>query len=172
MSERQFAGKVWLGAVAGVLLTVAAMEVWDAVDYVRDLPMHNLGASTPQPMLHVANPPATLQTGNPLFRGAHYSIAPGEASGSGVWACDGPSTFEWNFGSDEVVYLIEGEVQVTYLGKQFTIQPGETSLFLQGTSAVWHVPKGLLKSYTLHHPPLLVRWWRKWSGVAQAQVRA
>jgi len=172
MSNNQGTGLVWLATATGMLLTVAAMEVWDAVDYVQDLPTHNLGISTPQPMLHVANPSATLQTGNPLFRVAHYSIAPGEASGSGVWACDGPSTFEWNFGSDEVVYLIEGEVQVSYLGKQFTIRPGETSLFLQGTSAVWHVPNGLLKSYTLHHPPLLVRLWRKWKGPVRAQTLA
>jgi uncharacterized protein len=163
MTKLQMCGWRW-GAAVGLLVALASLEVWDAVRYVQKLPMHNLAGVAPLPLADVANPPATVQSGQPQFRGAHYAQAPGKGSGSGVWACDGPSTFEWNFGSDEVVYLIDGEVQVTYLGKQFTIRPGDTSLFLQGTSAVWHVPKGLLKSYTLHHPPLLVRWWRKWSA--------
>lgn len=164
MVKKVLSGNAWL---AGLLVAgggLVALEVWEAIRYVQRLPLNHLGASVAQPLSAVVDPPARIQNGNPQFRGAHYTDAPGKASGSGVWACDGPSTFEWRFGSDEVVYLIEGEVQVSYLGRQFTIRPGETSLFLQGTSAVWHVPKGLLKSYTLHHPPLLVRWWRQGSS--------
>lgn len=165
MAQRyRVGGRVWLAGLLGVGLALGATEVLDAVRYVQRLPVHHLGAAAPLAMTEVTQPPATVQLGQPRFRGAHYTEGPGKASGSGVWACDGPSTFEWNFGSDEVVYLIEGEVQVTYLGRQFTIRPGDTSLFLQGTSAVWHVPRGLLKSYTLHHPPRLVRWWRQWQG--------
>ncbi|WP_460505969.1 cupin domain-containing protein [Hydrogenophaga soli] len=155
----------WVMAMAvGGVLTVAGTQVLDAARYVRALPLQTPAVAQPMPLQPLADAPATVQAGRPAFRAAHYTDSPGRHSGSGIWACDGPSTFEWHFEADEVVYLLEGEVQVTYRGQQFTIHPGETAVFHQGNSAVWHVPERVKKSYTLHHPPLLVRLWRRWVG--------
>lgn len=79
----------------------------------------------------------------------------------GLWAGDGPSTFRWTFDLDETVHVLEGQVQVDYLGHRFTLSPGEVAHFRAGTQAVWHVPQYLKKAYVLHDPGRVVRWWRQ-----------
>lgn len=146
----------------GVLSGLALMQAWSAFHYVAVMPGRS-AAPEPVAMQPVLNAPATIQQGVPAFRAAHYSESADGRTSTGIWASDGPSTFEWNFGSDEEVYVLNGQVDVTYEGEKFSLRPGDTAVFLAGTRAVWHVPQHVTKSYTLHHPSALVRWWRKFS---------
>lgn len=122
-------GHVLLGVLSGVVMAVVGLHVVEAVRYASAIPAHGSAVAHSMPLQPVTDATATVQSGQPGFRAAHYTVSPGRHSGSGIWACDGPSTFQWHFASDEVVYLLEGEVQVRYRGEQFTIQPGQTAVF-------------------------------------------
>jgi len=96
-----------------------------------------------------------------VFRGAETVRSPDGRVVSGLWACEGPTSFVWHFSHDETVHLLEGRVEVEYQGRRFSITPGDTASFLAGTKAVWHVPHHAKKAYVLHQPSWLVRAWRK-----------
>jgi uncharacterized cupin superfamily protein len=104
--------------------------------------------------------PSWVKMGTPNFRGNEIAHSPDGKSVTGLWACDGPSTFEWRFGADETVHLLEGAVEVDYLGRRFTLKPGDVATFHSGTRAVWHVPVHAKKVYTVHQAGRLVRLWR------------
>ncbi len=148
---------------AGAAVSLAAIYGLTAVSHLQQVPQHSVAAS-PLPLQPVANAPAVITLGTPNFRGTPYATSADGKTSSGIWAADGPSTFEWHFGSDETVYVLQGQVDVNYQGQQFSLRPGDTAVFLEGTRAVWHVPQNVLKSYTLHHPNALVRYWRKLAG--------
>ena len=105
--------------------------------------------------------PTWVRSGAPNFRGTAISQSPDGKTSAGLWACDGPSTFEWSFGSDDTVHLLEGKIEVDYRGRHFTLNPGDTATFHYGTSAVWHVPKYAKKVLGVQEPGRLVRLWRK-----------
>ncbi len=153
-----------LALIAGAALLAA---VWaqglNAVRQVRHLPPPSQQA-TPLPLQPMTGAPATITLGTPNFRAAPYAASADGGTSSGIWASDGPSTFEWRFESDETVYILQGQVDVTYQGHQFSLRPGDTAVFQAGTRAVWHVPDQVLKSYTLNHPSTLTRWWRQLRG--------
>lgn len=149
----------------GVACGWAGWQVWGAYQYVAGMPGASVQAVA-VPLMPLLNAPADISAGVPGFRAAPYAeLANGQAS-SGIWASDGPATFEWHFGSDEVVYVLEGLVEVDYQGHRFSLKPGDTAVFLQGTRSVWHVPQHVKKSYTLFNPNAAVRLWRRWVGGA------
>jgi len=139
---------------------LAALCVHEAVTYHERMPPPT---SVPVPRLLGAFPvdASWVKSGTPNFRGTETSRSPDGNGVTGLWACDGPSTFEWQFGDDETVHLLEGRVEVEYRGRRFTINPGDTATFHAGTRAVWHVPQYAKKVFVLHQPGLLVRGWRK-----------
>ena len=149
-----------LGMVLGVLLASAAALAYDACRY--------LAASAPasataveKPLLGFSVDPGWVKSGTPHFRNSETTRSPDGKTISGLWACDGPSTFEWRFHMDETVHLLEGQVEVDYQGRHFTLRPGDTATFHAGTQAVWHVPRNAKKAYTLYQPPRLVSLWRR-----------
>ena len=57
--------------------------------------------------------------------------------------------FDWEYGSDETAYVIEGEVEVTNEeGKVTTVKAGDLVTFPKGMKCVWDVKKPLKKVYT------------------------
>jgi len=148
---------------AAALLAVLVTQGLTTVRQVRHLPPPSQQA-TPLPLQPMTGAPATITLGTPNFRAAPYAASADGGTSSGIWASDGPSTFEWRFESDETVYILQGQVDVTYQGHQFSLRPGDTAVFQAGTQAVWHVPEKVLKSYTLNHPSTLTRWWRQLRG--------
>lgn len=154
--------RAWVGAwLLGVISGLVVLEAWTAWRYLAFMPGASSDA-TAMPLTPLLEAPATVSVGKPGFRAAPFAESANGATSSGVWASDGPATFEWQFGSDEVVYVLEGRVEVEYLGNQFNLVPGDTAMFLQGTRAVWHVPRHVKKSYKLFNPNALVRLWRRW----------
>jgi len=105
--------------------------------------------------------PSWIKAGSPTFRAAEVSRSPGGRQVVGIWACDGPTTFEWSFALDETVHLLEGEIDVQYLGSRFKLRPGNTATFHAGTKAVWTIPEKAKKLFKLEHPGKLVLLWRK-----------
>ena len=128
-----------LGLVLGALLTAAS---WTAYDTYRSVTVSAPASTTvhDKPLLGFSPDPSWLRSGTPNFRNAEISRSPDGRSIGGVWACDGPSTFEWTFFMDETVYLLEGLVEIDYQGQRFTLRPGQTATFHAGTKALWHVP--------------------------------
>lgn len=113
-----------------------------------------------KPLEVVQVEPSWIKSGSPIFSQVEIARSPDGRTVNGLWACQGPTTFEWQFNADEVVYVLEGEVQVNYQGKDFALHPGDTATFHGGTRSTWTVPSYVKKAYTLHNPGPLGRFWR------------
>jgi uncharacterized cupin superfamily protein len=60
------------------------------------------------------------------------------------------SQFPWSFSSQEVAYILEGEVTVTPNGGEaVSFSVGDLVTFPAGMSCTWHVKKALRKHYQL-----------------------
>ncbi len=153
---------IFLGGTLGVACTLLALYALNSARHVYHLTSPSTEA-TSQPLQRAGVDPSWIKSGEPNFRVAVYAQDPN--SMSGIWACDGPTTFEWHFPHDEQVYILEGSVNIDYMGSRFTLKPGETAQFLAGTKAVWHVPDSLKKSFTIRRPSRMVRLYRSMFGV-------
>lgn len=152
--------KVFLGIAVGVSLAVAGAASYDAWRYLSTInPPSTTSAEKPFVGFSVA--PGWVRSGTPNFRNSETVQSPDGKAISGLWACDGPTTFEWSFYMDETVHLLEGLIEIDYQGQHFTLRPGDTATFHAGTKAVWHVPRNAKKAYTLYQPPKLASLWRK-----------
>jgi uncharacterized protein len=149
-----------VAAAIGAALMLIGIALVDAISFQRRTAAPS-SASTAQVLAPFHVDPTWVTSGTPNFRATETVHAPDGSGVTGLWACDGPSTFEWRFGSDETVHLLEGRVEVDYRGRHFTIEPGDTATFHYGTRAVWHVPAHAKKVFVLHQPGRLVRAWRK-----------
>jgi len=145
-----------LVALGGALTALALATAWDGVAYLHHADPPSV-SSVHRPLTAFKVNPEWVLEGAPNFRATEISKSPDGRTTTGLWACDGPSTFEWQFGVDETVHLLEGLVEVKYQGRQFTLRPGDTATFIAGTRAVWHVPEHARKAFSLHEPGRLVR---------------
>lgn len=59
------------------------------------------------------------------------------------------SQFPWSYNSQEIAYILEGEVTVTPKdgGNSVSFGPGDLVTFPAGLSCVWNVKKALRKHY-------------------------
>lgn len=152
--------KVLFGVLVGLGLGLTGAVAWDAAEYLS----RSAGPSAQavqKPLLGFSVDPSWVKSGTPNFRNVETVRSPDGDSISGLWACDGPTTFEWTFYMDETVHLLEGYIEVEYHGKRFNLQPGDTATFHAGTKSVWHVPQHAKKAYTLHDPGRVARLWRR-----------
>lgn len=147
-------------ALGGALTALALMVAWDSVAYLRHADPASV-SSVHRPLAAFQVNPEWVLEGTPNFRATEIRKSIDGRSTTGLWACDGPSTFEWQFWQDETVHLLEGQVDVKYQGRQFTLKPGDTATFIAGTRAVWHVPEHAHKAFSLHEPGRLVRLLRR-----------
>ncbi|MDB5963753.1 MAG: hypothetical protein JWQ72_253 [Polaromonas sp.] len=156
--------KILVAALLGAALGVTGMMAGGAWLYVR-------GSAPPsavaleQPLREFSVDPSWVLAGRPRFWNTETVHSPDGKVIGGMWACDGPAEFEWTFHMDETVHLIEGKVEVNYLGNRFTLLPGTTATFYAGTKAVWYVPEHARKGYVLHGAGRLVRFWRWVAGM-------
>lgn len=146
-------------AVLAVLLVQAGLAAFDAGRYVQRGREPSAQAVS-RPLQPMTVEPSWVKSGNPVFTTTETVRSPDGRTITGLWVCDGATTFEWTFALDETVHVLEGEVHVDYLGRQFTLKPGDTATFHHGTKALWRVPQHLKKAYTLHQPGRLVLLWR------------
>lgn len=68
-----------------------------------------------------------------------------------VWECTA-GTFEWHFGVDETVHIIEGEVTVADArGNERTLRPGDIGFFPVGGKTIWKVETHVRKMAVCRH---------------------
>jgi uncharacterized cupin superfamily protein len=66
-----------------------------------------------------------------------------------IWSKE-VSQFPWSFGTQEIAYILEGEVTVTPNGGEpVSVTAGDLVTFPAGMSCTWHVKKALRKHYQL-----------------------
>ncbi len=63
-----------------------------------------------------------------------------------VWE-HGEDTFPWTYDTDEVCYLLEGEVDTPEGGEALTIRAGDLVRFPAGMSCTWEIRKPVRKHY-------------------------
>ena len=152
-----------------VFLTGAVVVLSVALAYQFSAPLLHPSPATAEvvqrPMQLMAVDPDWIKSGTPRFMVSESSRLPHARVSTGLWSCDGPARFEWRFGADETVHILDGEVEIDYLGKRFTLVAGDTAFFMAGTRADWHVPKRVYKSFTLHDPGRLAHWLRRLSSL-------
>ena len=151
--------------VTSVIANVAlvAFLVFDLSDDALHAPQPSVSAkvSALRPM---AVDPTWIKSGQPqFFHAVTAEVRPAGVS-SGLWVCDGPGVFEWRYGTDETVHLLEGHVEIHYLGEILKLGPGDTAFFRAGTQALWKVEQRVYKSFILHDPGRLSRWYRRLFG--------
>ncbi|MFZ6721022.1 cupin domain-containing protein [Undibacterium sp. Ji49W] len=137
-----------IGVAAG-LMTLLGITSYQAIAYVTQVaPASSAAVSMPVKAFEVD--PTWIKEGTPNFRATEFFKSHDGKTSSGIFECDGPSTFEWHYQLDETIYVLDGGVDIEYQGKRFSLKPGETAFFRAGTTALWHVPKGIRKTWTLH----------------------
>ncbi|MFZ6849611.1 cupin domain-containing protein [Undibacterium sp. RuRC25W] len=134
--------------IAGGIASVILFLSYKAALHTYHMP----AASTEATQLHLKPfnvNPAWIKSGTPNFRADEFFKSGDGQTSSGIFECDA-ATFEWHYQFDEAVYILDGSVTLDYQGKQFTLHAGESALFRAGTTAVWHVPDHIRKSWTIY----------------------
>ncbi|MCH8618378.1 cupin domain-containing protein [Undibacterium sp. TS12] len=136
-------------AIAAGIITLLGASSYQAVAYITQVqPATSVARKLPVQPFEVD--PSWIKEGKPNFRATEFFKSHDGKTSSGIFECDGPSTFEWHYQLDEAIYVLDGGVDIEYQGQRFSLKPGETAFFRAGTTALWHVPKGIRKSWTLH----------------------
>lgn len=92
-----------------------------------------------------------IVAGAPVARAAELSRSADGTAVSLVWDCTA-GTFDWHFGVDETVHILDGAVEVSCPGiAPRRLGPGDVALFRAGTTARWHVPRYVRKLAFCRH---------------------
>lgn len=143
--------------IAGIFAGVIGVAIYGAVAYVTHVAPAT-SSTVSMPIQAFAVDPIWVKSGKPNFKAVEFSAATDGSSSSGIFEAEGPSTFEWHYQLDESIYVLSGGVEIDYLGQHFTLKEGDTAFFRAGTVALWHVPVGIKKTWTLYNPGRLARW--------------
>jgi uncharacterized cupin superfamily protein len=96
--------------------------------------------------------PDWVLAGSPVARAGEIARSTDGTTLSAVWDCTA-GTFNWHFGVDETVHIVEGEVEVSAAGfAPRVLRAGDAALFRAGTTARWHVPAYVKKIAFCRHP--------------------
>jgi uncharacterized cupin superfamily protein len=96
--------------------------------------------------------PAWIRAGAPLARATQIASSADGAAFTAVWDCT-EGSFDWHFGCDETVHILEGEVIVTEPGQPpRTLRVGDVALFPAGLTAHWQVPRYVRKLAFMRQP--------------------
>jgi len=63
------------------------------------------------------------------------------------WECE-PSTFDWEYDSEETAYVLEGKVRVKTTEEDVEINKGDLVTFPKGMKCTWNVLEKIKKVYT------------------------
>lgn len=94
-------------------------------------------------------PAAQVLDGNPVTRSCDLHKSREGGVSMNLWDCTA-GRFRWDFLSDELVQILEGEVQITGAdGTVRVLRAGDTAHFPAGSSFVWDVPN-YVKKLAMH----------------------
>lgn len=152
------AKKTVFAGLLGALIALGAASLYSAYSHTAYRPIPS-AQGVPLVLAPMDIDPQWVKSGTPNFKSAEFSASTDGSSSSGVFQADGNSTFVWHYGLDEAIYVLEGGVDISYLGKRFTLKPGDTAFFYAGTEATWQVhATGVKKTWTIYKPSKLARW--------------
>lgn len=107
--------------------------------------------------------PAWIRGGSPVAQARSlFSSDDGQLSVT-IWECS-VGEFQWQFNSDEVIHVLEGEVEVD--GKRLSV--GSVAFFPAGSTAYWRVISPVRKLAI--HRSLDVPLWRRAARKAKRAV--
>ena len=96
--------------------------------------------------------PSWILEGAPEARGTVLLQSADKLVSSGLWSCTA-GRFQWTFGWDEFVHVLEGEATITEEGgNTYTLKAGDSAHFPLGLKTEWHVPKYVRKVFTVRTP--------------------
>ncbi|MFA5950949.1 MAG: cupin domain-containing protein [Hyphomicrobium sp.] len=97
-------------------------------------------------------PEAWIVEGNPLARSRLLARSLDGTTVTSQWDCTAGS-FNWHFGCEETVHILEGEVHVTdETGASYTLRAGDVAVFHAGMKALWDVRNYVRKLAVCRHP--------------------
>jgi len=100
--------------------------------------------------------PSWILEGSPRARGKVLLQSADRKVSSGLWDCSA-GRFQWTFGWDEFVHILEGEVTISQQGgPTLTLKPGDVAHFPVGLKTEWLVPKYVRKVFTVRTAEPLV----------------
>jgi uncharacterized cupin superfamily protein len=95
--------------------------------------------------------PDWILEGNPIAKATTLAVATDNTLSCAVWECSA-GKFQWVFGLDEIVQILEGEVVIEEQNpgrKVHTLRVGDIALFPDGLTAHWTVSK-YVKKFAIH----------------------
>lgn len=97
-------------------------------------------------------PPDWILEGQPVARRKYLVGSSDERASTHLWDCTA-GRFNWYYGCDEVIHVLEGAVEVEdAAGVRRRLEPGDTFLFPAGSCFHWTVPQYVRKIAFLHSP--------------------
>ena len=145
-----------------LLVIAATLGLVLAVDLAAKAPAfigytEGLGSSEHHELQPRTIDPSWILSGSPVFHAAVFERSIPWSSTSGIWECIGPASFEWHYGVDETIYILEGSADIEYMGQKFTLRAGDSTSFVAGTTATWTVDDRVKKTFRLHPPGRVIR---------------
>ncbi len=145
------------GAALALLLGVVVYAITLAHAGFRSRPpVHSWDA----PLSNLTVDTAWIAEGKPAFRASSFSQSP-TGTVSGIWECDGPAKFRWEYTVDETLYVLEGGAELEYQGTVYVLRPGTAAFFPAGVAVNWTVSKRIRKAFSLDEPGHIRRMMRK-----------
>lgn len=96
--------------------------------------------------------PSWILEGTPTARGTVLLQSADKCVSSGLWECTA-GRFNWEFGWDEFVQVLEGEATISQEGGEtITLRAGDHAHFPLGAKTEWVVPEYVRKVFTLRTP--------------------
>jgi uncharacterized cupin superfamily protein len=145
--------------VLGTLIAVAATHLVEKKPGYTEY-LERVGKADKIVFKDASIPPAMMLSGKAVCRSKLFHLSHDRSAESGIWECQGPAKFNYYYGMDESVYILAGTAEIEYLGKKFVLSAGDTTHFVQGTTATWAVPEHVRKTFTFHTPGRVVRYMR------------
>ena len=96
--------------------------------------------------------PDWILEGSPRACGTVLLQSDDKLASSGLWSCTA-GKFNWIFGWDEFVHVLEGEATITEDGGEtYTLRAGDFAHFPIGLKTEWHVSNFVKKVFTIRTP--------------------
>jgi len=154
-----FIGYFLAGFVAALATVLFARAVRVKDGFLRYKQVLARPSSVPLGLWEISS--SQIISGSPVFHSNTFGRSYDGTTSSGLWECIGPAEFTWQYGIDETIYILEGSAEIEYLGRSFTLRPGDCTHFAARTVARWAVRERVKKSYTLYEPGQVVRKMRR-----------
>lgn len=154
--------KQWIWLLAGIGISIVVAVAFSTARYLSKIhgqsPPHAQGVAvtTEDDSINAA----WLIEGTPRFQITHFLKTPDGKVSAGLWEATGPAKFEWHYGTDETVLVLEGGAKLTYQGRVNEIGPGSSVYFRAGEVVLWEVPERIKKTWVLHEPGRVTRYMR------------